>query len=74
MAERARVHDPFTPHSAGRFVRSWDRHRRHKDVETLLFLRLNSRQRTPAAVLRELKGIVDDYPDATAEAKEQETT
>lgn len=42
-----------------------------KDVDTLLFLPEAALERTPEAVLRELKGVLDDYPDATAEAAPQ---
>lgn len=42
-----------------------------KDVDTLLFLPDSAQERTPEAVLRELKSLLDDYPDASAEAAPQ---
>lgn len=42
-----------------------------KDVDTLLFLPVEVLERTPESVLRELKGVLEDYPDATAEASPQ---
>lgn len=42
-----------------------------KDVDTLLFLPDSALERTPEAVLRELKSLLDDYPDASAEAAPQ---
>lgn len=42
-----------------------------KDVDTLLFLPDEALERTPESVLRELKGVLDHYPDATAEASSQ---
>lgn len=42
-----------------------------KDVDTLIFLPVDALDRTPESVLRELKAILDDYPDATAEASPQ---
>ncbi|MCI0409112.1 MAG: nucleotidyltransferase, partial [Acidobacteria bacterium] len=42
-----------------------------KDVDTLLFLPLEALVRTPESVLRELKGVLDVYPHASAEASPQ---
>lgn len=42
-----------------------------KDVDALLLLPAEALERTPESVLRELKAVLDDYPDATAEAVPQ---
>lgn len=42
-----------------------------KDVDMLLFLPDSQLERTPNAVLLEVKKALDDYPDATAEASGQ---
>ncbi|MEJ2422814.1 MAG: nucleotidyltransferase [Acidobacteriota bacterium] len=42
-----------------------------KDVDTLLFLPEEANERTPESVLRELKSVLDEYPDASAEASPQ---
>ena len=42
-----------------------------KDVDTLLFLSEEALDRTPESVLRELKALLDDYPDAFAETAPQ---
>lgn len=42
-----------------------------KDVDTLVLVPQEQRDRTPRAVLLDLKGALDDYPDATAEASGQ---
>jgi len=42
-----------------------------KDVDTLIFLPAEALDRTPESVLRELKSVLDNYPDATAEASPQ---
>jgi hypothetical protein len=60
------------PHS--RLIGSYGRHTAHgdiKDVDTLLFLPVEAKERTPESVIRELKGVLDDYPGTTAEASPQ---
>ncbi len=42
-----------------------------KDIDILLFLPESQLDRTPNAVLLEVKKVLDDYPDATAEASGQ---
>src|SRR2546426_4336907 len=42
-----------------------------KDVDVLLFLAKEQLDRTPNAVLLDLKKVLDTYPDATAEASGQ---
>lgn len=42
-----------------------------KDVDALIFLPTDALDRTPESVLRELKSVLDDYPDTTAEASPQ---
>ena len=42
-----------------------------KDVDTLIFLPTDVVDRTPESVLRELKSVLDDYPDASVEASAQ---
>lgn len=42
-----------------------------KDVDALLFLPTEVLERTPESILRELKKVLDDYPDTTAEASPQ---
>lgn len=42
-----------------------------KDVDVLLFVPKEQLDRTPNALLRELKGVLDDYPDTTAEVSGQ---
>ncbi|MGH8543566.1 MAG: nucleotidyltransferase domain-containing protein [Gammaproteobacteria bacterium] len=61
-----------SPHS--RLIGSYGRHTAHgdiKDVDTLLLLPVEALAYTPESVIRELKGVLDEYPDATAEASPQ---
>lgn len=42
-----------------------------KDVDLLVFVPEAQRERTPNAVLQELKAVLDEYPDAAAETSSQ---
>jgi tRNA nucleotidyltransferase (CCA-adding enzyme) len=42
-----------------------------KDIDMLVFLPTDALDRTPGSVLRELREVLDDYPDASAEASPQ---
>ena len=61
-----------SPHS--RLIGSWGRQTATtdiKDVDTTLFLPVEALDRTPESVLRELKNILEGYPDATVEVSPQ---
>lgn len=61
-----------SPHS--RLIGSYGRHTaigEIKDVDTLLFLPEAALERTPESVLRELRNVLSDYPDASAQASPQ---
>lgn len=61
-----------SPHS--RLIGSWGRQTATtdiKDVDALFFLPPDVLDRTPESVLREFKGVLEEYPDATAEASPQ---
>lgn len=65
-------YETSSPHS--RLIGSYGRHTATgeiKDVDALLFLPGETLDRTPESVLRELKGVLDAYPDASAEASPQ---
>ncbi len=64
--------DTCSPHTrlSGSYARS-TAIRDIKDVDILLFLPDSQLERTPNAVLREVKKVLDDYPDTTAETSGQ---
>ena len=64
--------DTKAPHS--RLIGSYGRQTavtEIKDVDTLLLLPTEALNRTPESILRELKAILVEYPDATADASPQ---
>lgn len=61
-----------TPHT--RLIGSYGRHTailEIKDVDVLVFLPDSELDRTPNSVLQEVKRVLDEYPDATAETSPQ---
>ena len=65
-------YETCSPHS--RLIGSYARHTAIcdiKDVDVLVFLPESALDRTPESVLRELKGVLQEYPNATVETSPQ---
>ena len=74
VREWLKEHDFETASPHSRLIGSYGRHTaigEIKDVDTLVFLPDEALDRTPESVLRELKTVLSEYPDASAEASPQ---